>query len=467
MLHRFPQVVAYLDDHWPLLWMETQGWGLCLSDDWRRRPYRDVFDLLRETGRCPPDWECDLSVVLRNQDLADLARRSGITKRHLLRLRKGSVSSCGETRPVNPRCITYCKVMCALGRSLPLVRLANEKFRIPGRLDWNRKVEFPDVPSSRKTYKHLERRGRPRHPFLRNDRTPWHKVRSRRGSPRLAPQPPQATPQVAPQPGQVVPQVAPQTGQVVAEVAPQPPQVSAQPRQVAPPRSHASPPRHQVARPQRRRDAARRTTSMGAGAQSQKHASRKQRRSKMCPKGHVLSAGRVVIATAKKRTISTLTSEIFRYASAVELCRDDGDEMKSKDDMRAALDEAVATAPGGLDRVFAVLGQLMERSEERQVQLMERSEERQVQLMERSEERHREAMERAEERHSERAKRSSELTLDLFGKLSTRFDDRCDRLEQKMMMLPAAEATPQTTVEKVVKDLADVATAALRKYVSG
>jgi hypothetical protein len=165
----------------------------------------------------------------------------------------------------------------------------------------------------------------------------------------------------------------------------------------------------------------------------------------MCPKGHVLNGRRVEIATAKKRKISTLTSKIFRYASAVELCSEDGDGMsKSEDDLRAALGEAPgATAPGGLDGVFSILGQLMERSEER----------------------HREALEATEQRHRQEMKRSSELTLDLFKKLSTRIDDRCDQLEQRMMM-PAAEAAPQTMVEKVVKDIAEIATLALRKYVN-
>jgi hypothetical protein len=128
---------------------------------------------------------------------------------------------------------------------------------------------------------------------------------------------------------------------------------------------------------------------------------------------------------------------------------------KSEDDLRAALGEAPgATAPGGLDGVFSILGQLMERSEERQAQLMERSEER-----------HREALEATEQRHRQEMKLSSELTLDLFKKLSTRIDERCDQLEQRM--IPAAQAAPQTMAEKVVKDLAEVATIALRKYVSG
>ena len=128
---------------------------------------------------------------------------------------------------------------------------------------------------------------------------------------------------------------------------------------------------------------------------------------------------------------------------------------KSEDDMRAALAEAPgATAPGGLDGVFTILGQLMERSEERQAQLMERSEER-----------HREALEATEQRHRQEMKLSSELTLDLFKKLSTRIDERCDQLEQRM--IPAAQAAPQTMAEKVVKDLAEVVTIALRNYVSG
>lgn len=165
----------------------------------------------------------------------------------------------------------------------------------------------------------------------------------------------------------------------------------------------------------------------------------------MCSKGHVFDARRGVVATAKKREISTLTSKIFRYASAADLCSEDGDGMsKSEGDMRAALAEAAgATAPGGLDGVFTILGQLMERSEER----------------------HREALEATEQRHRQEMKRSSELTLDLFKKLSTRIDERCDQLEQRMT--PAAQASPQTMAEKVAKDLAEVATIALRKYVSG
>ncbi len=224
MLPRLEEHERYLDDHWPTLWDEAQRWGQSPRTDWRRDPVGEVFAPLRRTDRCPRDWVCDLRDVLKGQNLTALARRTGLSVRHLQRLRKGSRTSKGVTRATTPSCHTYLKIMCALGRGVPLVRKAGEEYEPEPLENW--KPGLPDRARCWKTSRNLKRRGRPRQAFFRNSSTYRYLSHGRRKtastaqlSTKVAPQPNAVAPQVAHCKDEAAPQVAPQPNGVVPQVA--------------------------------------------------------------------------------------------------------------------------------------------------------------------------------------------------------------------------------------------------------
>jgi hypothetical protein len=441
MLTALAQVEAYLDGHWPMLWPEAHALGQSLSVDWRARPMDKVFAVLRKTKRCPADWICDLGEALANQSLPALARRTGITQRHLERLRKGSVTSAGVTRPTNPTCFTYCKVMCALGRGVPLLRLDGENFELTGPAE-NRKPNFPDEVRSLKTLRQVKRRGRSRHPFLRNDPMSWHKPRETDDDPQVAPQTTEVVPQVAPQTTEVVPQVAPQT------------------TEVAPPKGQVAHPRRQVARPKRRRKTAPRTASRGAVTESRMHAPRNHARSNDCPKGHKADEANRDIETRKKIEKAALISEILGgYASASDLCGEEGgggmtrpkDEIASMEAMIAG--EAAPPTTDALALVLQKMAEMQAQTAREQREFMERADERQ----ERSEQKQRELTEKLAAQQLEAIKQGGALTVDLVGKMSQDFNAAVQRMQ--------ANAPALSRADRVLDEVLTVVHTALRVYV--
>jgi len=458
MLTALAQVEAYLDGHWPMLWPEAHALGQSLSVDWRARPMDKVFAVLRKTKRCPADWICDLKEALANQSLPALARRTGITQRHLERLRKGSVTSAGVTRPTNPSCHTYCKVMCAVGRGVPLLRLDGENFELTGPAE-NRKPNFPDEVRSLKTLRQVKRRGRSRHPFLRNDRMSWHKPRETDDDPQVAPQTSEVVPQVAPQTTEVVPQVAPQT------------------TEVAHPTGQVAHPRRQVARPKRRRQTAPRTASRGTVTESRMHAPRNhapagrqrrlgdplgadRQRSNDCPKGHEANEANRDIETRKKIEETALISEILGgYASASDLCGEEGgggmtrpkDEIASMEAMIAG--EAAPPTTDALALVLQKMAEMQAQTAREQREFMERADERQ----ERSEQKQRELTEKLAAQQLEAIKQGGALTVDLVGKMSQDFNAAVQRMQ--------ANAPALSRADRVLDEVLTVVHTALRVYV--
>jgi len=414
-----------------MLWPEAHALGQSLSVDWRARPFAEVFAVLRKTKRCPADWSCDLGEALANQSLPALARRSRITQRHLERLRKGSVTSAGVTRPTNPTFFTYCKVMCALGLGVPLVRLAGENFELAGPAE-NRKPNFPDEVRSLKTSRQVKRRGRSRHPYLQNDRTPWHKPRGT-----------DSPPQVAPQTTAVVPQVAPQT------------------TAVALPKGLVAHPRRQVARPKRRRKTAPRTASKGAVTESRMHAPRNHALPNDCPKGHEADEANRDIETRKKIEESALISEILDYDSSTDLCGEEGGGgmRRPKDEMEAMI-AGEAAAPPTTDALALVL--------EKMAEMQAQTSREQREADERADQRHREMMERAEQRAEQRAEKlaekqlqqtikAGELTIEVVGQMS---QDLTAAIKNLNAPVPALSRT-----DRLLDEVIGVAHAALRVYV--
>jgi hypothetical protein len=116
VIRRYEQFESHLDDIWPLLWSAAQRWGLPLHSSWRRLPWGVVFGLLYRTGRLPSDWRCELREVLIPPRITALALHTGITRRHLYRLRTAEVRG-GRA---NPTTATYSKLVLAAGVGIPL-----------------------------------------------------------------------------------------------------------------------------------------------------------------------------------------------------------------------------------------------------------------------------------------------------------------------------------------------------------
>ena len=163
MVLEFAQFESYLDNIWPFLWSEAQRQGRSLMKSWRKLPYREVFGLLRDTGRLPADWSCDLRQVLKDKCLAAIAKFSGVTLRHLYRIRAAHRGD----GTVNPTTIFYTKVILAAGIKIPLGTLPGEE--LPS-ANW--KLDFPPEMKVLKTSQTRKCRGRPRHRTLLNDPFP-------------------------------------------------------------------------------------------------------------------------------------------------------------------------------------------------------------------------------------------------------------------------------------------------------
>jgi len=160
MVLEYAQFESYLDKVWPFLWAEAQRQGRSLMNSWRKLPYLVVFGLLRDIGRLPADWSCDLRQVLKGKCLAALARFSGVTKRHLYRIRAAHRGQ----GTVNPTTLLFTKVILAAGVGIPLDPSGEEST--------NLRPRFPPEMKVLKTSHTRKRRGRPRHPVLLNDPFP-------------------------------------------------------------------------------------------------------------------------------------------------------------------------------------------------------------------------------------------------------------------------------------------------------
>jgi len=372
MLPRLAKAETYLDEHWPVIWFEAQSWGQRLSADWRARPATEVLEVLRRVGRCPAGWTGDLRDALANQNLAALARHTGITTRHLQRLRKGTRSRDGKSRPAKPSFLTYLKVMCAVGRNLPLLRLSGED-RESGPLR-NRKTSIPDRARPWKTSKDLKRRGRLRHPFLRNHRA------LRSGSQKLSKALPEAdsSGEVAPQANRVRLEVAPQTDRATPRVAPPTEGVT---QRVAPiaiggALHQSDPPSHQhrkgatSPRPPRKR------------SKKPRHRARR-RRAPMATQPKREAKGRAKKNETQRRH-SPLTSRILRYDSGAPK-KGDGDGGGMSKPAKSVLDrfgEGGAADP--FERMLEKLGEMQLRAareqREAQAEMFQKQQEAQAEM---------------------------------------------------------------------------------------